>query len=241
MQIVIQKIPVTNLLIEAFPTRQRNKILKLCTLVELDFGTVLCEANQPYQYVYFPLTSFFTSIAVVAENPPLEVALIGNEGMLGIGVALGIDTAIIQSVVMGSGTALRIPVLQFQRELLTSPALVILLNRYIYILMQQLAQSTVCIHFHEIEARLARWLLMTNDRAHEDTFFLTHVNLARMLGVRRSGVSIAASELRKKSVLSYARGKIRILNRKGLEAASCSCYRAMQGHYSELLPRINLK
>jgi CRP-like cAMP-binding protein len=235
---VIQKIPVTNLLIEAFPTRPRNKILKLCTLVDLDFGTVLCEANQPYQYVYFPLTCFLTSIAVVAENPPLEVALIGNEGMLGIGVALGVNNALIQTVVLGPGTALRIPVAQFQGELLASPVLVILLNRYIYILMQQLAQSTVCIHFHEIEARLARWLLMTNDRAHEDTFFLTHVNLARMLGVRRSGVSIAASELRKKSLLSYARGTIKILDRDGLEAASCSCYRAMVGHYSGLLPQV---
>jgi CRP-like cAMP-binding protein len=234
---VIQKIPVTNLLIEAFPTRPRNKILKLCTLVDLDFGTVLCETNQPYQYVYFPLTCFLTSIAVVAENPPLEVALIGNEGMLGIGVALGVNNALIQTVVLGPGTALRIPVAQFQGELLASPALVILLNRYIYILMQQLAQSTVCIHFHEIEARLARWLLMTNDRAHEDTFFLTHVNLARMLGVRRSGVSIAASELRKKSLLTYARGKIKILDRDGLEAASCSCYSAMLRHYSELLPQ----
>jgi CRP-like cAMP-binding protein len=139
--------------------------------------------------------------------------------------------------VQGAGTALRIPAAQFQQELLTNPALVTLLNRYIYISIQQIAQAAVCVHFHEIEARLARWLLMTNDRAHGNTFLVTHVFLAQMLGVRRSGVTIAAGQLRKKSLISYARGKVEILDRKGLEAASCSCYRAMLENYRRLLPR----
>lgn len=235
---VILKIPVTNLLIEALPARQRNRLLKHCTLVDLEFGTVLCEANQPYQHVYFPLSGFISLIAVMAESSPLEVGLVGNEGMLGLGAALGVDSTLTQSVVQGSGTALRLPVAQFQQELLASPALALLLNRYIYVSMQQFAQAAICIHLHEIEARLARWLLMTNDRAHGDTFLLTHEFLARMLGVRRSGVSIAASALRDKSLISYARGNIMILDRKGLEAISCSCYRTMLGHYDALLPRV---
>jgi CRP-like cAMP-binding protein len=208
--------------------------------VDLEFGTVICEADESYRHVYFPLTGFISVIAVGAGNPSLELGLIGNEGMLGIGLALGVNRALKQSVVQGSGTALRIPVAQFQREILTNPALVNLLNRYIFILMQDLAQSAVCLHYHDIESRLARWLLMTNERAHGDTFMLTHGFLARMLGVRRSGISIAASELRKKSLISYSRGKIQVMDRKGLEAVSCSCYRAMLEHYDKLLPRGNV-
>ena len=234
---VIRKIPVTNLLIEALPARQRNRFLKLCTLVDMEFGTVLCEVNQPYRYIYFPLAGFISLIVVMAKTSPLEVGLVGNEGLLGLGAALGVDSALTQSVVQGSGTALRISVAQFQHELLASPALALVVNRYIYVSMQQFAQAAICIHLHEIEARLARWLLMTNDRAHGDTFLLTHEFLARMLGVRRSGVSIAAKSLRVKSLISYARGNIRILDRKGLEMASCSCYRTMLGHYDALLPR----
>jgi len=236
---VIRKIPVTNLLIQSLPARQRNRILKLCALVDLDLGTVLCAAGQVYQYVYFPLTGFISSIAIAADVPPLELGLIGNEGMVGIGITLGVNSALFQSVVQGPGTALRIPVDAFQRELLANPALVMLLNRYIYISIQQIAQAAVCIHFHEIEARLARWLLMTNDRAHGDTFQITHVFLARMLGVRRSGVTIAAGELRKKSLISYARGKVNILDRKGLEAISCSCYRAMLENYRGMIPQLS--
>jgi CRP-like cAMP-binding protein len=230
-------IPVTNFLLEALPARQHARILKHCTLVDLSFGTVLCEANQCYQHVYFPLTGCISSIAVVADNPPLELGLIGNEGMLGASVVLGVNSALVRSVVQGAGTALRITVAQFQRQLRANPDLAILLNHYIYMSMQQLAQAAVCIHFHEIEARLACWLLMTHDRAHGEVFQLTHVLLARILGVRRSGVSIAASALRKKSLISYARGKIVVVDRKGLEAASCSCYGAMLGQYSGLLPR----
>jgi CRP-like cAMP-binding protein len=234
---MIRKIPVTNLLIEALPARQRNRILKLCTLVELDLGTVLCAANQPYQNVYFPLTGFISSIAKATDVPPLELGLIGNEGMIGLGITLGINSALFQTVVQGSGTALRIPIAEFQRMLLTNPALVILLNRYIYLSIQQIAQAAVCVHFHEIEARLARWLLMTNDRAHSDKFQITHVFLAQMLGVRRSGVTLAAGELRNKSLISYARGKVRIMDRKGLEAISCPCYQAMLASYRRLFPR----
>ena len=153
---MIHELPVTNLLIDARPARQRNRILKLCTVVDMDFGTVLCEADQSYQDVYLPLTGFISVTAVVAENPPLELGLIGNEGMLGIGVALDVNRALKQSVVQGSGTALKLPVAQFQQALLTSSVLAILLNRYIYIALQNLAQAAVCIHCHELEARAWR-------------------------------------------------------------------------------------
>ena len=122
---VTRKIPLTNHIIEALPTRQRDRILNLCTLVELDLGTALCAANQPYQYVYFPLTGFISSIAVSADVPSLELGLIGNEGIVGVDIALGVNSALFQSVVQGSGTALRIPVSDFQREITTNPSRVV--------------------------------------------------------------------------------------------------------------------
>jgi len=231
----IRVAPTSNYLIESLPERKRKRILKLCTLEDLEFGTILCEAHEPYKYIYFPISGFVSLIAKVAEDPPLEMGLIGNEGMLGTSVVLGVNIAPMQSIVQGSGTALRIPVVQFELELRKNPDAVILFNRYIYTLMQQLAQAGICVHYHEIENRLARWLLMTHDRAQNNTFFLTHIFLAHMLGVRRSGVSLAASALRDKKLIKYSRGEITILDRKGLEAASCGCYCVMTETYKRIL------
>lgn len=230
-----REFPVTNLLIDFLPKKQRENILKLCTSVDLEFGSILHEANKPYQHVYFPVSGFISRLAKVADHPPLEMGLIGNEGMLGSGVVLGVNLAAMQSIVQGSGTALQIPVAQFEGELRKNSNLIILFNRYIYTIMQQLTQSAICIHYHDIEMRLARWLLMTHDRAHKNTFFLTHIFLAHMLGVRRSGVSLAASALRKRNLIAYSRGEITILDRAGLEAASCGCYREMIETYKWIL------
>jgi CRP-like cAMP-binding protein len=230
---VLPPTSIKNLLLEKLTATSRNRILKLCTTVHWQFGSVLYEAHQPFKHVFFPLTGFISSVVMIEDHPPLEITLIGNEGMLGVNVALGINNAPMQSIVQGEGTALRMPIHAFKRELRSNPALQALLNRYIYVSMQNFAQGTVCIHFHRIEARLARWLLMTNDRAHSDTFLLTHAFLAQMLGVRRSGVSVAAKMLEKKSLISYARGKITIRTREGLESIACKCYGEMNNFYNE--------
>jgi CRP-like cAMP-binding protein len=227
--------PVTNLLLESLPVRVRNKLLKQCTLVEWKFGDIVCEANEIYEHVYFPITGFISLLTVVDEHYPLEMGLIGNEGMLGVCLVLGVNHASLQSVVQGSGTALSIPVDQFRRALLDFPDLSVLLLRYNYVLMRQLVLAGACLHFHEVEPRLSRWLLMTQDRAHGDRLYLTHVFLAKMLGVRRSGVSIAAGVLQKQHLIAYSRGNIRILDRKGLEAASCQCYQAMTESYLRIM------
>jgi CRP-like cAMP-binding protein len=223
--------PVNNLLLESLPVRVRNKLLKHCTLVEWKFGDIVCEANQVYEHVYFPITGCIAQLTVVDEHHCLEMGLIGNEGMLGVCLVLGVNNASLQSVVHGSGTALSIPVDQFRRALLNFTDLSILLLRYIYVLMQQLVLAGECLHFHEVEPRLARCLLMIEDRTHGDRLHLTHVLLAKMLGVRRSGVSTAAAVLQKNHLIDYCRGNIRILDRKGLEAASCQCYQAMTESY----------
>ncbi|MGQ0697744.1 MAG: Crp/Fnr family transcriptional regulator [Panacagrimonas sp.] len=226
---------VVNRLIAGLPRKDRERILKRCEPVDMVFGEILCEPEQAYRHIYFPLTGFISLVATVGKHPPLEMGLIGAEGVLGATMVLGVDTAPLRAVVQGSGTALRMTPVQFRRELRDCPALLRTLNRYLHVLMAQLVQSSACIHFHEVEARLARWLLMTHDRAHADHFHLTHEFLADMLGVRRSGVTIAAGALQTRGIISYTRGEIRILDRKGLEAAACECYGAVIDDYARML------
>jgi CRP-like cAMP-binding protein len=218
-------------LIEGLPSKQRKQLLNGCEPVDLVFGNVLHEANQPIRHVYFPLSGFVSLVTTLDGHQPLEMGLIGNEGMLGATLALGIGQAPMRAVVQGSGSALRISSQLFKQELLSSPALLRALKRYLYVVMTQLSQSAACTHFHEIEPRLARWLLMTHDRAHADHFHLTHEYLADMLGVRRSGVSIAAAAMQVRGLISYSRGEIHILDRAGLELAACECYAALQADY----------
>ncbi|MFP6800613.1 MAG: Crp/Fnr family transcriptional regulator [Pseudomonas sp.] len=218
-------------LIEGLPSKQRKQLLNGCEPVDMVFGHVLHEANQPIRHVYFPLSGFISLVTTLDGHQPLEMGLIGNEGVLGATLALGVSQAPMRAVVQGSGSALRISSQLFRQQLLKSPALLLTLKRYLYVVMAQLSQSAACTHFHEIEPRLARWLLMTHDRAHADHFHLTHEFLADMLGVRRSGVSIAAALLQARGLISYSRGEINILDRAGLELAACECYAALQADY----------
>ncbi len=218
---------VVNRLIEGLPRGARRRVLECCETVDLEFGTVLCEANQPLRYVYFPLTGFISLVAMVKRHPPLEIGLIGNEGMLGATLALDVTGARLRGIVQGSGTALRITAAQLRRLLRGIPALRRTLNHYLFVLLAQQSRSIACTRFHEIKSRLARWLLMTHDRAHADHFHLTHQYLADMLGVQRSAVTIAAGALQKNKVIRYVRGEIIVLDRRGLEAASCECYQSV--------------
>lgn len=220
-----------NLLLHRLPHAAQVKVLTHCELVELEFGSVLCEANQPMTHVYFPLTSFISLVTSLSGHNPLEMGLIGNEGMLGASMALGLVSAPMRAVVQGSGSALRMSSNKMLLRLQDTPHLRPQLNRYLYVLMLQLPQLAACAHFHEIEPRLARWLLMSQDRAHGDSLNLTHEFLADMLGVRRSGITLAAGALQDKKLISYSRGRIRVLNRRGLEAAACECYAAVINDY----------
>ena len=225
---------VTNRLIAVLPSKERLRFLAYCEPVDLVFGDILCEADAPIEHVYFPLVGYISLVATLDGHVPLEMGLIGHEGMLGVTLTLGLKTAPMRAVVQGTGTALRMSGAQLMRELRDSPVMRRTLDRYLYVMMAQLTQSTACTRFHEIEPRLARWLLMTHDRAHADHFYLTHEFLAGMLGVRRSGVSIAAGALQLRKLIRYSRGEISILNRKGLEAASCACYGAMVEDYASV-------
>ena len=224
---VTTPVQVVNRLIEALPRQARSKILRSCETVNLAFGAVLCEANQRLRHVYFPLTGFISLVVMVERHPPLEIGLIGNEGMLGATLALGVSGARLRGIVHGPGTALRMTAAQLRGELSSSHELRRTLKQYLFVLLAQQSRSIACTRFHEIRSRLARWLLMTHDRAHADHFHLTHQYLADMLGVQRSAITIAAGVLQSGKIISYTRGEIYVLDRCGLESASCECYRAV--------------
>ena len=224
-----------NHLIELLPVADRSRIMALCEPVELVLSEVLCEPGKPTRHVYFPTQGYISLVALVDGSPGVEVGMVGREGMLGAQLVLGVATVPLHALVQGQGTAWRIATAPFKRELARSAALRRGLNRYLYVLMAQQASSAACLRFHLIGQRLARWLLMSQDRAHSDSFHLTHEFLAYMLGMRRVGITAAASALQRDGLIEYHRGEITVLDRSGLEAAACSCYATSEQTYSDLL------
>jgi CRP-like cAMP-binding protein len=215
---------VKNSLLELLPRKDRERLIGRCKTVDLDFEQILWTYGKPARFVYFPIGAFISLVASIDGEPVLEVGMAGAEGVLGAQLALGVTVAPLHAVVQGSGKALRLSAADFRTEVELSPALRRVLDAYLSVLMSQVSTSAACVRFHSIGPRLARWLLMTQDRAMSDTFNVTHQFLAYMLGVRRVGITAAAGELQGKGFISYSRGTLTVLNRRGLETAACSCY-----------------
>jgi CRP-like cAMP-binding protein len=229
--------PTTNRLLDRLPAKDRARVLDGCESVELAFPEVLAEPGGAIRHIYFPVDSFISLLVPMGGRSMLEIALAGNEGIYGVPVALGVETSSVHAMVQGSGRAWQMGASDFRRELARTPKLRDCVDRYIYVLMAQLIQTAGCNRFHVVEQRVARWLLMTADRAHASTFHITHEFLAYMLGVRRVGITEAAGALQGRKLISYTRGAMTVLDRKGLERASCACYRSDLSTYERAFGR----
>jgi CRP-like cAMP-binding protein len=215
---------LSNRLLAGLPQRSRSKLLASCEQVDLQFAAVLGTESEPMQHVYFPIDSVILLVATLDDGARLEVGIIGNEGMLGTSVVLGVNVSLQHAVVQGGGSALRMTAAAFRRRFQQDAALRELMSRYVHVLMEQLAQSAACTRYHGVKNRLARLLLMTRQRVGNDRFHLTHEFLAYMLGVRRAGVTHAARTLHAAGLIDYSRGAIIVLDPSGLKKASCGCY-----------------
>jgi len=230
-----RRAPADNRLLAALPRKDSLHFIAGCEEVDLVLSDALFEPGERIRHAHFPTTGFISLVTPVDGSTRLEVGLVGNEGMAGTPLALGVAVSPLQALVQGAGLSLRMDAASFRHELARSSALQMVLDRYLFVRMTQLAQSAGCTRFHLVEARLARWLLMTQDRARSNAFHITHEFLALMLGVRRAGVTRAATSLQKLQLIRYSRGSIVVLDRPGLKAASCACYRADRETYRRVL------
>jgi CRP-like cAMP-binding protein len=216
--------PIHNRLLAALPAEDYRRLSSRSEQVALIYGENIYELGEIIRYIYFPDSGIISLLAAVEDSLTLEVGLVGNEGMVGLPVFLGVKTSNNRAVVQGGGTAMRIKAADFLAEGKSGALLSRLLQRYAHSLLTQVSQSAVCYRFHLAEARLARWLLMTSDRMQTDKFQLTQEFLSNMLGVRRESVNKSAIILQQQQLISYSRGTISIINLAGLEKTACLCY-----------------
>lgn len=234
-------ISIVNHLLADLPNEEFDTLITECELVQLAYTEVLTNRDDPIDYVYFPIDSIISLVAPIEESRGMEVTMIGNEGMLGITLMLGVNNAPFSALVQKAGSAIRITAPSFLNILEDSSTLKENLNRYLCVSFSQLVQAAICNRFHFVEERLARLLLMIRDRAHSKSFYITQDLLARMLGVRRVGVTKAALALQHKNLIGYTRGYVVIHDIDGLEDEACACYRTDKETYNRMLNAANLK
>jgi CRP-like cAMP-binding protein len=224
-----------NRLLAALPRDHYRRLLPHLERVPLPLREILYDANGPISHVFFPLNGVVSLVILMEGGVILEVGTIGNEGMVGTPVFLGSESSPTRAMSQVAGEALRMEVKVFQKEMRRRGPLHDLVQRYTQAMINQISQSTVCNHRHSVEKRMCRWLLMSHDRVGTDEFRLTQEFLAQMLGVRRPTVTVVAGTLQKAGLITYHRGTMTVLDRKGLEAAACECYQVVTEELDRLL------
>ena len=228
--------PIANKLLAALPKKEYQALQSRLEETPLVFEEFIYRPNELISDVYFPNSGIISLLAGVNAHGTLEVGLVGNEGMLGLSVFLGVNSSGNRAVVQGAGSAMKMKATALRKQCDKGGALPRLLQRYAHSVLTQVTQSAVCNQFHSVDARLARWLLMTHDRMHGQDFELSHEFLAVMLGVARPSVSIVAATLQDAGLIRYKHGHVTVKDRKGLEDAACVCYPIMRGYFESLRP-----
>jgi CRP-like cAMP-binding protein len=227
-------IPGENRLLVALPKDEYDRLLPHLEKVSLPLREILYEANGPIAHVFFPLVGV-VSLVIKDSGFSIEVGIIGNEGMVGTPVFMESDRSPTMAIAQIPGEAMRMEVKAFQKEMKRHGPLFGLVQRYTQTMINQISQSIVCNRRHSVEKRMCRWLLMSHDRVGADEFQLTHEFLAQMLGVRRPTVTAVAGTLQKAGLITYHRGRITVIDRKGLEGACCECYKVVVKELDRLL------
>ena len=229
----METIKTTNRILAALPLNEYRNLQPKLERVSLNFAEIIYDPGDVISHIYFPESGIVSLLSTVEKNSTLEVGIVGNEGIIGLPVFLGVATSNNRAIVQGAGFALKMATAHFLKESRRGE-LPKLLQRFVHSLIVQISQSAVCNRFHQIEARLAKWLLMTADRMPSVSFKITQEFLSNMLGVRREAVNIAVRSLHKQQLISYSRGKLLILNQNNLETAACSCYQIIKKDYLDL-------
>jgi CRP-like cAMP-binding protein len=234
-----QSVPISrpeNRLLAALPKRDFDLLTARMDVVSFAVRDVVYRPNGPVDHVYFPLSGLLSMVVTLEDGATSEVGVVGNEGMAGVPAFLGADRSPNQVFCQNAGEARRMPAAEFREAVRPAGPFQRIVQRYTLALFHLIGQSTACNHHHPVERRLARWLLMTQDRVGADEFPLTQEFLATMLGVHRPSVTVVARTLQKAGLIRYTRGRITVLDREGLESASCECYRVVRAELDRLVP-----
>jgi len=230
--------PERNKLLEALSAAERERLRPNLETVVMPLGEVVYESGRPLHHVYFPTDSIVSLLYVLENGASAEIAVVGNEGIVGISLFMGGESTPSRAVVQSAGKALRLPAKAMQHEFKRGGAMQHLLLRYTQTLITQMAQTAVCNRHHSVDQQLCRWLLLSIDRLSAPEIKMTQELIANMLGVRREGVTEAAGKLQKAGVISYRRGQIKVLDRPKLEKMSCECYEVVRRETDRLLPLV---
>lgn len=233
--------PKTNDILDTISADEWSRLESSLELIELPLGKVLYESGATLAHVYFPTTAIVSLLYVMEDGDSAEIAVVGKEGIVGISLFMGGESTPSRAVVQSAGWAFRLKSQLLKNEFNRSGILMHLLLRYTQALITQMSQTAVCNRHHSLDQQLCRWLLLSLDRLLGDELVMTQELIANMLGVRREGVTEAALNLQRAGLISYARGHIKVLNRKGLEARTCECYAVVKKEYDRLLPKITQK